>query len=184
VKARASRLDAVADQLAVWFGQEHLSLEAARARLKEQHGITISIGALSGFWSRRQRADLLDRVASGNQIGKDLVAKYEKEDAPTLGTVVKLARSLILHLVVKGGTDAPMLKLARDFLDSALSYADYERKIAELSLARTRFQRETCELFLKWRGDQRAREVADSGSSNSDKIETLGAMMFGELWRK
>jgi hypothetical protein len=52
----------------------------------------------------------------------------------------------------------------------------------ELELSRDKFQRDTCELFLKWTSDKRAAEIAASNLSHSDKIEALGQAMFGEDW--
>jgi hypothetical protein len=53
----------------------------------------------------------------------------------------------------------------------------------QLMLQRQRFQRQTLELFLKWRADQRALEIADAPADNSAKIEKLGALIFGEDWK-
>ena len=55
-------------------------------------------------------------------------------------------------------------------------------KREQLSLDRSKFQRETCELFVKWSADQRASAIANSTASNADKIEKLGELMFGEDW--
>lgn len=52
-----------------------------------------------------------------------------------------------------------------------------------LVLDQAKFQRETCSLFLKWAEDQRAREIANGGASQSDKIAALGQLMFGEDWK-
>lgn len=49
-------------------------------------------------------------------------------------------------------------------------------------LARQKFQRDTCNLFLKWNEDSRAQEIAASSGSNADKIEALGHIMFGDEW--
>jgi len=188
MKPRPSKLDAHGEQLAAWFREENLSLSAARARLLERHQLSVSIGALSKFWNRheqaRMRDQLLARIATGAQLGRDLEAQYARQDAPTLLTLVKLARTLVLQLAVTDTADHRMLRLAKDFLDTALKHADLERRHQELDLSRDKFQRETCELFIKWSADQRAREITESPSSNSDKIESLGAIMFGDLWRK
>ncbi len=48
---------------------------------------------------------------------------------------------------------------------------------------RLKLQRDSCELFLKWSEDRRARDIAGSSASNSDKIEQLGELMFGENWK-
>jgi hypothetical protein len=53
----------------------------------------------------------------------------------------------------------------------------------QLALARQKFQRETCELFLRWRSDERTRAIADGPGSNDEKVEQLGRAMFGDLWQ-
>lgn len=55
-------------------------------------------------------------------------------------------------------------------------------KRAALALEERKFRRETCELFLRWAEDRRAREIAAGSLSNAEKIERLGALMFGEEW--
>ena len=57
-------------------------------------------------------------------------------------------------------------------------------KQEELALAKAKYQRETCELFLQWFEDKRAKEAAASGVSNAEKIERLGQLMFGEGWNR
>lgn len=56
-------------------------------------------------------------------------------------------------------------------------------KEQEIELARQRFQRDTCELFLKWAEDRRAQEIAASGGTHAERIERLGQLMFGEGWK-
>lgn len=53
-----------------------------------------------------------------------------------------------------------------------------------LELERARFQRQTVEMFIEWAADERAREIAASeGLSAATKTETLGPLLFGDLWR-
>ncbi|MHB8520718.1 MAG: hypothetical protein ACYDH9_08160 [Limisphaerales bacterium] len=54
----------------------------------------------------------------------------------------------------------------------------------QLALDQEKFQRETCALFLKWFADRQAKEIAAGTGTNSDKIERLGALMFGEDWKQ
>jgi len=65
--------------------------------------------------------------------------------------------------------------------------AQNEKKLAqkdeELALAREKYQRETCALFIKWHTEKTALDVANSESTNADKIERLGQLMFGETWK-
>jgi hypothetical protein len=58
-----------------------------------------------------------------------------------------------------------------------------ERKDQEIRLAEKKFRRQTCELFVEWADQARAREILASPGSNSDKIEALGQAMFGDLWK-
>jgi hypothetical protein len=59
-----------------------------------------------------------------------------------------------------------------------------EKRLQEgLKLQQEKFRRETCEMFLKWAEDGRARDIANAPVSNSEKIERLGALMFGDSWQ-
>ena len=58
-----------------------------------------------------------------------------------------------------------------------------KQKDEELKLAREKYQRDTAELFLKWHQDKSAADIAGSDTSNADKIERLGQLMFGETWK-
>jgi hypothetical protein len=51
-----------------------------------------------------------------------------------------------------------------------------------IDLSKKKFQRQTCELYLKWYDDERAKKVVESRASNSEKLEQLGKVMFGEDW--
>lgn len=64
----------------------------------------------------------------------------------------------------------------------ALKRAGLVQGAETIALAREKFQRDTCALFLRWAEDQRAREIASSGGDNADKIARLGQLMFGEDW--
>jgi len=56
-------------------------------------------------------------------------------------------------------------------------------KQLDLELKTKVFQVKTCELFLEWFEDKRAKEIATSGATHSEKIEALGQAMFGEDWK-
>jgi hypothetical protein len=64
---------------------------------------------------------------------------------------------------------------------------DIRKKVLEqrdqvIDLSRKRFQRQSCDLFIKWYGDQKVKEVVESRSTNADKIELLGKHIFQEDW--
>jgi hypothetical protein len=58
---------------------------------------------------------------------------------------------------------------------------DLRIKSQALKIEEARFQRDTCELFLKWSADQRANAIVESKAGNAEKIEALRQLMFGDL---
>jgi hypothetical protein len=52
-----------------------------------------------------------------------------------------------------------------------------------LALDQAKFQRSTCEMFIKWYNSKQARAIADDRSVDvTAKTEKLGQLMFGDLW--
>jgi hypothetical protein len=49
----------------------------------------------------------------------------------------------------------------------------------QLALDEARFERQTCELFIKWYADKQAAEIAGSTSAPDIKIDQLRTLMFG-----
>lgn len=74
------------------------------------------------------------------------------------------------------------LSIRRRDTKSFVSLQRSQKERESLKLDQARFRRETCELFLQWAADQRARDIAASPTSNAEKIQQLGALMFGEDW--
>ena len=58
-----------------------------------------------------------------------------------------------------------------------------QTRIKQTVIDAQKFQRDTCKLFLAWFADKRATDVAAGAASNSEKIEQLGSLMFGEDWK-
>jgi hypothetical protein len=65
----------------------------------------------------------------------------------------------------------------------ALRRKAMDQRDAVIDLARQKFRRQTCELFLKWYDDKRAKDIVESRSSNAEKLEQLGQTLFGEEWK-
>lgn len=64
--------------------------------------------------------------------------------------------------------------------------ADKEKirqKDEEIAMLREKMQRESCAMFIKWAQDQRALEIANSPTDESERIERLGRQMYGDLWK-
>jgi hypothetical protein len=103
----------------------------------------------------------------------------------TRGSEAQRSGSLTIEQLEQAG-QAFFSKMAIEQEDSLTwkRIQDAKLKLGVLELNRQKFQRDTCELFLKWFEDKRAKEVLASSASNSDKIEQLGQLMFGEDWKK
>lgn len=50
-------------------------------------------------------------------------------------------------------------------------------------LAEAKFQRDTCELFLKWYKNNIVSQILESDTPHDEKIEQLGMQLFGEDWK-
>jgi hypothetical protein len=71
-------------------------------------------------------------------------------------------------------TDAERLQLQRRQTD---------QKEEQLDLARKKFQRDTCELIIKYVAEKKVVDIAaDATIGNDAKIEMLGQMLFQENW--
>lgn len=101
---------------------------------------------------------------------------------------------LLSHLRQERGMSDEELQKAGQAFFSALAIEQQDSKAwflsqqtalkkEQLNLDRQKFQRETCSLFLKWSEDRKAREIAVSGATQTEKIERLGQLMFGEDWK-
>lgn len=150
-------------------------------------GLQTSAAALSGFLSwYALRAEYRQ-----DEVTTEALLERLKEEMP------ELSEEQIDDL---GQRTFSLLSIRRNDLEgfvsirSARSKAELEkakidlRKQAEtrlqegLNLQREKFRRETCELFLKWFEDKRAREIAGSSETFSDKLKQLDQLMFPEDW--
>lgn len=111
-----------------------------------------------------------DPTAVGARIlTAKLLDALEEANPVTQGELVKAFASLRA-----GETDAQRTQLAREKNDLARQ---------ALALNRQKFQRETCQLFIKWAEDERAKTVVEDRSADTEaKTEALGRLMFGNLW--
>ena len=155
-------------------------LAETRAWLAEQD-LTVSVGALSGFWSwYHVEIRLKHQLKEAATIANELKS--------VLGTLPQLnLNEEQLNLVAQTAFEVDAVK--REDFDQFLALRSLRQKDRKLALEREahglslqKFQRESAEMFLKWHEDKRAQEILSSAGSNSDKIEKLGALMFGEDW--
>lgn len=83
--------------------------------------------------------------------------------------------------IISGLTNLRKVEVQQERAD--IAQARLKQIDEALALEREKFQRTTCELFLKWHSDERARSITEGPGTNAEKIEKLGEAMFGELWK-
>lgn len=137
-------------------------------------------------WVERQRRaeELKDLSAFALEMGKAAGGSVADGTAAILGgriltaieegegwspEVVKTVALLRMgdHEKIKRDQAGELLKLKRKQID----------------LDERRFNVRTCELFVKWYNDRKVKDIIESRSSNSEKIEKLGQQIFGEDWQ-
>jgi hypothetical protein len=166
-------------KLAEWL-LSGMPYHEARELVEKEFGVRVPLGSFTPFWEqacvpqlvwrRRQAVDTADAVA---QAADKTPGRF---DVATVDALKQRAFELAIspHANPKDVKSLFML---------VLKSRDQEIDQAQLELDRRRFQRETCELFLKWAEDQQARAIAAGGQTNSEKIERLGQLMFGDDWK-
>ena len=64
-----------------------------------------------------------------------------------------------------------------------LAAGKLEQDRQRLALDRQKFQRQTCELFIRWASNRAAQLIcADKTRDSRAKVQALGKLMFGDLW--
>ncbi|MCE0497852.1 MAG: hypothetical protein LV481_07905 [Methylacidiphilales bacterium] len=87
--------------------------------------------------------------------------------------------------ILENASDEEALKMVRAI--SELRTLDFTKERLrqseqKLELERKRFQRDSTELFIKWHGNKKVREIVESRADNAEKLERLGREIFGEHW--
>lgn len=163
------------------------SLEETAAWLRED-GFSTSRAALSDFFSWYQLKAQFQEDASTTET----LVEQLKKDVPNLSEAQldDLGQRTFSLLAIRRQDLGGFVKVRSARTRGEIEKAKLQlREQAEarlkesLNLQRQKFQRDTCELFLQWAEDKRAKEIANSPMSNSEKIERLGALMFGEDWK-
>jgi hypothetical protein len=144
------------------------TLKETRAWLKAD-GIETSEAALSGFlrWFVLQQ-QLKNNAATVEQLVADFKSANPAA-APEL--VQQIGQSFFTALALQQQDPQQWLWIQQTAI-----------KKEQLSLDRSKFQRDTVELFIKWASDKQAMELATSNAPTADKTEKLGQRIFGALW--
>jgi hypothetical protein len=163
---------------------EHLrahTIADTRAWLQTQ-GLPTSVGSLSGFWSWYHiNIRLRNQMKEAASIADEL--KSVLSSLPSLNLNQEQ-----LNLVAQTAFEVDAVK--REDFEQFVALRELRQRDSKLALGKEalglalqKFQRESCELYIKWHEDKRAQEILAAPSSNTDKIEQLGSLMFGDDWK-
>lgn len=182
MKAKPSKLDQFAEKLDEWELKK-FTLDQIAGELHER-GCDVSCSRLSNYLASRREVRLQERllgqIASGARQCKEVEEEFAKNPAPGLEAIARLHRLLAFQLATNGVANPELLELSTKCTKVVLDYGKLRSKEAEQALNEKKFQRDTCELFLKWTEDERAKAIAAGAQSNGEKIQQLGKLMFGE----
>lgn len=169
--SKLKRLDlAVMREVVALCDKPQQTLADVIAWLKAERGVSSSVTALS-----QDLPFLRARVKSAEREAKiEAWLETEKLEHPELSDE---------ELFRRGQRKFSLLTIAEEDPKGWAMIQKTQRDKEGISLDRQKFQRETCELFLRWAADQRASAIASSTDSNADKIAKLGELMFGEDWK-
>lgn len=187
-KAKKSKLDQFAERLDDWFGVEKKTILEVQAQLKLD-GCLVSTGRLSEWWQLRQQFKmqkaLLAQIATGARHIKEVEKQFDKNAAPELQTLMNLHRTLVFKLSTAGNVDPEFLKLADQMTRTVMEFYSAQTKAGfkerELRLAEDKSQIAICEYFLKWFTDTKAAAIANSTSTNAQKIAELRKEYFKDV---
>ncbi len=146
-------------------------------KLAEANGGAISEGAAAIaaghiLTTLESLDDLLRASSDQSDPSLPFVNSDPRARLETISTIVG-DLTLAITRLRKGDSTNAQLKLNQDRL------AQLDRQLA---LEREKFQRTTCELFIKWYDSEQARRIASSPASYADKVDQLGQQMWGDLW--
>lgn len=154
-------------------------LQHAREQLAAD-GIKVSLSTLSEFvsWWRLQR-----RFAAASSRAKQIEEMLREQD-PSMSPekVREMGQKIFTLEAVESGDAKSFVALEHLALDQRSAVAKFELEKQKLDVSKRRLQLLTCEKFLEWFKDERARQIVEGSGTNAQKIEALGQAMFGEDW--
>jgi hypothetical protein len=159
--------------------QDWLKRAERTDRIKELSNFAVKL-----VGSGKNIADGAAQIASG-QVLELLEALDEANTAPEdeapearnvrLAAFAEISNtlSLVLNRLRKGDHTAEQLQLNRERL---------AQDAESLKLAKQKFQLDATKLLLEKINNEQARSIASANTSNEEKIDKLGELIFGEDW--
>ena len=174
-----SREQPLALEFCAPFFNGEMSYAEAKTWL-EGYGIKISKTALQGFFNSM---DMRLRFASLQAAQSAETAKAELPADIEQATRDRIAQHKF-ELAFTNLGEAQKLQLIQIQQNEDGMKGNFALKKAKLDLDREKFRRETCETFLKWYEDKRAKEIAGSADTFAEKIKQLDQLMFPDDWKQ
>lgn len=183
-----------ADQLEEFC--DKTTLAKAVKYIHDELGIDLTDGTLSAWLQNRRQArvqqealgQVLSRIdaaaAASSQIKAAIVANRDQ----LFDSLQTLIGQEAFNRSMRGEElDVKSMAIFNEIALGGLKVKTDTKKIAqkdqEIALKEAKFQRDTCDLFVKWCANETAKQIVSSTGNNADKIEQLGKLMFGEAWR-
>ncbi len=170
------------------------SLEEAEAWLAAS-GIDTGRSSLSSFRAWFPMSQSLHQAASMGDAVKDILRELpelnlDEHQLSKAGQAIFEAQALVakdsgLYLALRSRRQMDRsldLQEESGKTKAAQKARSLEQKDEEIQIAKQKYQRDTCKLYLKWFSDETAKQIASGGGTNAQKIEQLGKAMFGEDW--
>ncbi len=173
-----SRAQPLALEFCSLFFSNGLTYPQAKKWLAD-YGIKISTTALQGFYNSmdmRLRYASLQAEQSADTAASVLPKNIEE------ATRERVAQTMFEMSFMNLSENAKLQLIALQQQKDGMR-GNFALKKEKLELERIKVQRLVIKHFLDWSEDKRAKEIASGMASNSEKIEKLGELMFGETWK-
>jgi hypothetical protein len=170
-----SKLDALDQdqqrQLCEWLLTPGLSYESIKSLVFEKFNTSTSGSALSSFYQSYVGSYVLERrrraVGLAQEVGVELKRQPGQFSQATIDALEQKAFELAQNPMVDPKEVKAIFSLVL--------------KARDQSLQRDKFEIETCERFLQWSTDKKAREIAAAPISNAEKIAQLREEFFKDV---
>ncbi len=133
-KLNGSKLNKHAAELEEWFEGEQITAKEAKERLAKL-GCEISLGRLYEWWSERrarnQEERFLERIERGAGLCKRIEARFGKNPAPAIETLIKVQRVLLLNLSAKTEESPAVGRLIATLMKPLLDWSRIEQRKKE-----------------------------------------------------
>ncbi len=123
----------------------------------------------------------MNTMDSGSAGGAGRCGRPGGRSASSLEEIVGLLQPFALRLLAREEPAPELLRAVNRSLVGPFRWAGLEVRRDRLGLLREKFECEFCDRFLKWLRDPKAREIAESPMSNSEKIALLRETLFADV---